>query len=48
MTTIMENGNLQQFLPSNIKEEQLTHYDTLSVMLDAFYAQKAERDRSKE
>lgn len=36
------------FLPSNIKEEQLTHYDTLSVMLDAFYAQKAERDRSKE
>lgn len=44
------NGKRQfaAFLPSNIKEEQLTHYDTLSVMLDAFYAQKAERDRSKE
>lgn len=44
------NGKRQfaVFLPSNIKEEQLTHYDTLSVMLDAFYAQKAERDRSKE
>lgn len=44
------NGKWQfaAFLPSNIKEEQLTHYDTLSVMLDAFYAQKAERDRSKE
>lgn len=46
-----DNNGKQQFaafLPSNIKEEQLTHYDTLSVMLDAFYAQKAERDRSKE
>ena len=44
------NGKRQfaAFPPSNIKEEQLTHYDTLSVMLDAFYAQKAERDRSKE
>lgn len=44
------NGKRQfaAFLLSNIKEEQLTHYDTLSVMLDAFYAQKAERDRSKE
>lgn len=44
------NGKRQfaAFLPSNFKEEQLTHYDTLSVMLDAFYAQKAERDRSKE
>ena len=44
------NGKRQfaAFLPSNIKEEQLTHYDTLPVMLDAFYAQKAERDRSKE
>lgn len=44
------NGKRQfaAFLPSNIKEEQLTHYDTLSVMLDAFYVQKAERDRSKE
>lgn len=44
------NGKRQfaAFLPINIKEEQLTHYDTLSVMLDAFYAQKAERDRSKE
>lgn len=44
------NGKRQfaAFLPSNIKEEQLTHYDTISVMLDAFYAQKAERDRSKE
>ncbi|WP_418525029.1 Rqc2 family fibronectin-binding protein [Limosilactobacillus vaginalis] len=44
------NGKRQfaAFLPSNIKEEKLTHYDTLSVMLDAFYAQKAERDRSKE
>ena len=44
------NGKRQfaAFLPSNIKEEQLIHYDTLSVMLDAFYAQKAERDRSKE
>ncbi|MCI2031757.1 NFACT RNA binding domain-containing protein, partial [Limosilactobacillus sp.] len=36
------------FAPSNMKEDQLSHYDTLSVMLDAFYAQKAERDRSKE
>ena len=44
------NGKRQfaAFPPSNIKEEQLTHYDILSVMLDAFYAQKAERDRSKE
>ncbi len=46
-----DNNGKRQFAvfpPSNIKEEQLTHYDTLSVMLDAFYAQKAERDRSKE
>lgn len=44
------NGKRQftAFPPSNINEDQLTHYDTLSVMLDAFYAQKAERDRSKE
>lgn len=44
------NGKRQfaAFPPNNINEDQLTHYDTLSVMLDAFYAQKAERDRSKE
>lgn len=36
------------FPPSDVKEDRLTHYDTLSVMLDAFYASKAERDRSKE
>ncbi|MBB1063325.1 NFACT RNA binding domain-containing protein [Limosilactobacillus fastidiosus] len=46
-----DNNGKQQFAafaPSNIKEEQITHYHTLSVMLDAFYAQKAERDRSRE
>lgn len=46
-----DNSGKRQFAafpPSNINEDQLTHYDTLSVMLDAFYAQKAERDRSKE
>lgn len=44
------NGKRQfaAFSPSNVEEAQITHYDTLSVMLDAFYAQKAERDRSKE
>lgn len=46
-----DNNGKQQFAafaPSNINEEQITHYDTLSVMLDAFYAQKAERNRSRE
>ncbi|WP_314737384.1 NFACT RNA binding domain-containing protein [Limosilactobacillus urinaemulieris] len=43
-----EKRQFAAFPPNNINEDQLTHYDTLSVMLDAFYAQKAERDRSKE
>lgn len=30
------------------KEEELTHFDSLSAMLDQFYAGKAEADRTKE
>lgn len=36
------------FPPANADEQQLTHYPTLSAMLDAYYANKAQQDRSRE
>lgn len=47
--TYIDNNGKQQFaafLPMDI--EKATHYPTLSAMLDAFYANKAQRDRSRE
>lgn len=47
--TYIDNNGKQQFaafLPTDI--EKATHYPTLSAMLDAFYANKAQRDRSRE
>ena len=36
------------FPPLNTEEDTLQHYPTLSEMLDNYYAQKAQQDRSKE
>ena len=36
------------FPPLNAEEDTLQHYPTLSEMLDNYYAQKAQQDRSKE
>lgn len=45
-----ENGKSQfaAFPPLGIPEERLQHFATVSELLDAFYANKAEQDRSKE
>lgn len=47
--TYIDNNGKQQFavfLPTGVKKA--IHYPTLSAMLDAFYANKAQRDRSRE
>lgn len=47
--TYIDNNGKQQFavfLPTGVKKT--IHYPTLSAMLDAFYANKAQRDRSRE
>ncbi len=46
----MANGKTQfaAFPPVNTPEEQLQHFNSISALLDAFYANKAEQDRSKE
>lgn len=36
------------FPPVDAKDDELTHFDSLSAMLDQFYAGKAEADRTKE
>lgn len=44
------NGKTQfaAFPPVGTPEEQLQHFNSISTLLDAFYANKAEQDRSKE
>lgn len=48
---VIINGKRKSFMvfpPLNTEEDTLQHYPTLSEMLDNYYAQKAQQDRSKE
>lgn len=48
---VIINGKRKSFMafpPLNAEADSLQHYPTLSEMLDNYYAQKAQQDRSKE